>query len=137
MAKEQNLSLNSAKISGACGRLMCCLRYEYETYLAESAITPKVDAIVATPEGDGVVTESIPLKGIVKVALDRDPIAIRVYHRDDLTVKGFQKGKHKTVGRNAEKDKQRSENASEGKNEGKGEEKRSERRKNGGKNEKN
>lgn len=137
MAKEQNLSLNSSKISGACGRLMCCLRYEYETYLAESAITPKVDAIVATPEGDGVVTESIPLKGIVKVALDRDPTAIRVYHRDDLTVKGFQKGKHKTVGRNAEKDKQRSENASEGKNEGKGEEKRSERRKNGGKNEKN
>ncbi len=105
MAKEQNLSLNSAKISGACGRLMCCLRYEYDTYLAESAITPKVDSIVSTPDGEGVVTEALPLKGIVKVALDKDPSAIRVYHRDDLTVKGFSKGKHKTVGRNADKHK--------------------------------
>ena len=105
MAKEQNLSLNSAKISGACGRLMCCLRYEYDTYVAESSITPKVDAIVSTPDGDGVVTESLPLKGIVKVALDKDPTVIRVYHRDDLTIKGHQKGKHKTVGKNAEKQK--------------------------------
>ena len=100
MAKEQSLSLNSAKISGACGRLMCCLRYEYDTYLAEGAITPKVDAIVQTPDGDGVVTETMPLKGIVKVALDKDPGVLRVYHRDDLTVKGHAKGKHKTVGKN-------------------------------------
>ena len=105
MAKEQNLSLKSTKISGACGRLMCCLRYEYDTYVAESSITPKVDAIVETPDGDGVVTESLPLKGVVKVALDKDPTVIRVYHRDDLTVKGHQKGKHKTVGKNAEKQK--------------------------------
>lgn len=137
MAKEQNLSLNSSKISGACGRLMCCLRYEYDTYLAESAITPKIDSIVATPDGDGVVTESLPLKGIVKVALDRDPTAIRVYHRDDLTVKGHQKGKHKTVGRNAEKEKVKQDNKTEPKNESKPEEKRSERRKNNGKNDKN
>ena len=99
--KMANLSLNSAKISGACGRLMCCLRYEYDTYLAESAITPKVDAIVSTPDGEGVVVESLPLKGIVKVALDKDPATFRVYHRDDLTVKGHAKGKHKTVGKNA------------------------------------
>jgi cell fate regulator YaaT (PSP1 superfamily) len=105
MAKEQSLSLNSTKISGACGRLMCCLRYEYDTYVAESSITPKVDAIVETPDGEGVVTESLPLKGIVKVALDKDPTVIRVYHRDDLTVKGHQKGKHKTVGKNADKQK--------------------------------
>ena len=105
MAKEQNLSLNSTKISGACGRLMCCLRYEYDTYVVESSVTPKVDAIVETPDGDGVVTESMPLKGIVKVALDKDPTVIRVYHRDDLTVKGHQKGKHKTVGKNADKQK--------------------------------
>ncbi len=105
MAKEQNLSLNSTKISGACSRLMCCLRYEYDTYVAESTITPKIDAIVETPDGDGVVTESMPLKGVVKVALDKDPTVIRVYHRDDLTVKGHQKGKHKTVGKNAEKQK--------------------------------
>ncbi len=71
MAKEQNLSLNSAKISGACGRLMCCLRYEYDTYLAEKALTPKVDTRVMTPEGAGVVTAANPLAGIVKVKLDK------------------------------------------------------------------
>lgn len=118
MAKEQNLSLNSAKISGACGRLMCCLRYEYDTYLAESAITPKVDAIVATPDGEGVVVESLPLKGMVKVALDRDPATFRVYHRDDLTVKGHAKGKHKTVGRNAI-DRENKKNSDDGKEQGK------------------
>ncbi len=110
MAKEQNLSLNSAKISGACGRLMCCLRYEYDTYLAESAITPKVDAIVETPDGEGVVVESMPLKGMVKVALDKDPDTFRLYRRDDLTVKGHAKGKHKTVGKNSRDDAQKQKN---------------------------
>lgn len=70
MAKEQNLSLNSAKISGSCGRLMCCLRYEYDTYLAEKALTPKVDTRVMTPNGAGVVVAANPLAGIVKVHLD-------------------------------------------------------------------
>lgn len=73
MAKEQNLSLNSAKISGACGRLMCCLRYEYDTYLKEKALTPKVDSRVMTPNGAGVVTDANPLAGIVKVKLDNLP----------------------------------------------------------------
>ena len=73
MAKEQNLSLNSAKISGACGRLMCCLRYEYDTYLKEKALTPKVDSRVMTPSGAGVVTDANPLAGIVKVKLDNLP----------------------------------------------------------------
>ena len=111
MAKEQNLSLNSAKISGACGRLMCCLRYEYDTYLAESAITPKIDAIVETPDGEGVVVESMPLKGMVKVALDKDPSTFRLYRRDDLNVVGHAKGKHKTVGKNARDDAQKQKNA--------------------------
>ncbi len=70
MAKEQNLSLNTAKITGSCGRLMCCLRYEYDTYLAEKALTPKVDSRVMTPSGAGVVTSANPLAGIVKVRLD-------------------------------------------------------------------
>ena len=48
MAKEQNLSLNSGKISGCCGRLMCCLQYEYSTYASESAKTPPVDSLVKT-----------------------------------------------------------------------------------------
>jgi cell fate regulator YaaT (PSP1 superfamily) len=97
MAKEQNLSLNSAKISGACGRLMCCLRYEYETYLEESALTPKVDAIVDTPDGEGVVIESSPLKGTVKVVLNKEPNGSRLYRREDLTVTGSVKGKRKST----------------------------------------
>ena len=70
MAKEQNLSLNSAKISGACGRLMCCLRYEYDTYLKEKELTPKVGLRVMTADGAGTVTDSKPMTGIVKVKLD-------------------------------------------------------------------
>ncbi|MBR2474325.1 MAG: stage 0 sporulation family protein [Clostridia bacterium] len=86
MAKEQNLSLNSAKISGSCGRLMCCLRYEYDTYLAEKALTPKVDSRVVTPNGAGVVVAANPLAGIVKVRLDskgEDSEAI-VFVREDV-----------------------------------------------------
>ena len=86
MAKEQNLSLNAAKISGACGRLMCCLRYEYDTYLEEGKLTPKVDELVNTPDGIGVVVETKPLVGLVKVkSLDDTVIAPKVYHRDDLS----------------------------------------------------
>lgn len=72
MAKEQNLSLNSAKISGACGRLMCCLRYEYDTYQEELRRMPKVDTTVVTPDGVGVVTELKPLQNIVKVLLSNE-----------------------------------------------------------------
>ena len=86
MAKEQNLALNSAKISGACGRLMCCLRYEYDAYIEEGRLTPKVDSLVNTPDGIGVVTEAKPLVGLVKVkSLDDNSGAPRVYHRDQLT----------------------------------------------------
>jgi len=73
MAKEQNLSLNSSKISGTCGRLMCCLRYEHEIYSEENRKTPKVDSIVETPDGLGTVVETIPLQGIVKVKLHNMP----------------------------------------------------------------
>ena len=72
MAKEQNLSLNSAKISGACGRLMCCLRYEYDTYQEELRRMPTVDSTVVTPDGVGVVTELKPLQNIVKVMLSNE-----------------------------------------------------------------
>lgn len=73
MAKEQNLSLNSSKISGACGKLMCCLRYEHETYDEAIKKTPKVDSKVNTPDGEGVVIETNPLAGLVRVRLSRDP----------------------------------------------------------------
>lgn len=87
MAKEQNLSLNSSKISGACGRLMCCLRYEYDTYSEEIKKTPKVDSVVSTPEGDGIVKETVPLAGMVKVELrNNNDILLKVFSRDDITV---------------------------------------------------
>ena len=85
MAKEQGLSINTSKISGCCGRLMCCLRYEHETYAAEAALTPQKDARVETPDGTGTVTESTPLAGTVKVRLDKAPEeAPATYHRDTL-----------------------------------------------------
>jgi cell fate regulator YaaT (PSP1 superfamily) len=55
MAKEQNLSLNPAKISGACGRLMCCLQFEHETYRELKKDMPKVGKKVELPEGKGKV----------------------------------------------------------------------------------
>ena len=69
MAKEQNLSLNSAKISGTCGRLMCCLNYEYPVYVEAARRTPSVGSTVGTPDGVGTVVETNPLAGIVKVSL--------------------------------------------------------------------
>lgn len=78
MAKDQNLFINSSKISGTCGRFMCCIRYEDEVYQKEYEKTPKVDAIVETPEGKGVVVESNALKGQVKVILDNKPDAVAV-----------------------------------------------------------
>lgn len=71
MAKEQSLSLNPTKISGTCGRLMCCLKYEQDCYEELLKITPKVDAYVETAEGKGVVVDSNILTGVIKVRLDK------------------------------------------------------------------
>lgn len=85
MAKEQSLSLNTGKISGCCGRLMCCLAYEYATYSEESAKTPPVDSVVKTPDGIGTVTEISLLAGNVKVRLRDNPDVLpKVYKRDDV-----------------------------------------------------
>ena len=87
MAKEQNLSLNSAKISGICGRLMCCLRYEHESYEYEIKRTPPIDSTVKTPDGIGTVTEMSPLQGTIKVRLaDKPDTQPKTYHRKDVTV---------------------------------------------------
>ncbi len=67
MAKEQSLSLNPTKISGLCGRLMCCLKYEHEVYEELLAKMPQVGAIVVTPEGKGTVVETFTLLEKVKV----------------------------------------------------------------------
>ena len=73
MAKEQGLSLNPVKISGTCGRLMCCLKYEQPAYDHLLKITPKVGAIVNTTEGKGTVVDVNLLTGILKVRLDNNP----------------------------------------------------------------
>ena len=87
MAKEQNLSLNSAKISGICGRLMCCLRYEHDTYEYEIKRTPPVDTLVRTVDGVGTVTEISPLQGTIKVRLAASPeIPPKSYKRDEVTI---------------------------------------------------
>ena len=90
MAKEQSLSLNSSKISGACGRLMCCLRFEHESYAQEIKRTPPVDATVKTPDGVGVVVEIAPLTGNIKVKIDE---SIKTYHRNNVKVLSMPKQK--------------------------------------------
>lgn len=85
MAKEQGLSLNPTKISGTCGRLMCCLKYEQNAYEHLLHVTPKVGAIVDTPQGKGTVVEVNLLKGILKIRLDRYPEAApAVYNRKEV-----------------------------------------------------
>lgn len=69
MAKEQNLSLNPTKISGICGRLMCCLNYEQSTYEDIRKRLPKVGSIVETIDGTGEVIENLTVKESVKVKL--------------------------------------------------------------------
>ena len=69
MAKEQNIALNPAKISGNCGRLMCCLKYEQEAYEEKLKKLPKVGAIVKTADGEGTVDSIEILKGIVRVKI--------------------------------------------------------------------
>ena len=87
MAKEQNLSLNASKISGCCGRLMCCLRYEHETYQEELRRSPAPGSFVVTPDGPGVVTEVLPILGEVKVSLrNQTDSAPRRYKRDAVSL---------------------------------------------------
>ena len=104
MAKDQSLSLNSAKISGVCGRLMCCLRYENEVYVEEIRKTPSNDTLVRTEDGVGVVIGSNPLAGTVRVLLKDSPdTAPNQYHRDSVTVLGKEKRGASDDKNNAEK----------------------------------
>lgn len=87
MAKEQNLSLNPTKISGTCGRLMCCLKYEQSTYEEMLRFVPRVDAVVDTPDGRGTVIENNVLAGIVKVKIDtEDGSLVSVYDAKNVVV---------------------------------------------------
>ena len=87
MAKEQNFSLNSAKVSGACGRLMCCLRYEHETYDEALKKLPPMNATVKTKDGVGTVCELKPLAGEVRVRLaDNDKDAPKTYSAAEIKI---------------------------------------------------
>ena len=72
MAKEQSLSLNPTKISGSCGRLMCCLKYEQEAYEHLNRGLPNVGALVQTPQGNGTVVSVSVLKELVRVKLEKN-----------------------------------------------------------------
>ena len=72
MAKEQDLSLNPSKLAGMCGRLKCCLRYEYETYLELKRALPPVGRKVTCVKGDGVVVKQLPIREAVVVRRDDD-----------------------------------------------------------------
>lgn len=74
MAKEQGLSLNPTKISGTCGRLMCCLKYEQEAYEDLLARVPGVGALVQTQQGKGVVKEVNLLRELLKVEIEHDNV---------------------------------------------------------------
>lgn len=88
MAKEQNLSLNPTKISGICGRLMCCLKYEQDTYECIRKRLPKIGSIVNTPDGQGEVIENSVVNESVKVKIktqddDDEP---RIYRIEQVTI---------------------------------------------------
>ena len=87
MAKEQNLSLTPSKISGACGRLMCCLKYEQEVYEEKLSRLPKVGAIVKTEEGEGTVESVETLKELLKVKIvQKDETKIKKFNIRDVQI---------------------------------------------------
>ena len=86
MAKEQNFSLNSAKVSGACGRLLCCLRYEHETYEEAIKNTPPVGSFVKTPDGNGTIIETKPLAAEVKVKFEGDKETVKLFKIKEIKV---------------------------------------------------
>ena len=86
MAKTQNLSLNPTKISGTCGRLMCCLKYEQNAYEDAAKRMPKVESFVQTPDGPGNVKSVDLLRETMKVSLDSAPEAPKCYHNCEVCV---------------------------------------------------
>ena len=86
MAKTQNLSLNPTKISGTCGRLMCCLKYEQDAYEDLLRTAPKADSFVDTPEGRGTIIEVDLLRQRVKVRLEKEPDTIVTCSNAEIAV---------------------------------------------------
>ena len=86
MAKTQNLSLNPTKISGTCGRLMCCLKYEQDAYEDLIRNAPKAESFVDTPEGRGTIVDVDLLRSRVKVRLEDQPETISTFLNTDIAV---------------------------------------------------
>ena len=92
MAKVQNLSLNPTKISGTCGRLMCCLKYEQEAYEDLLRTSPKNESFVDTPDGRGTITEVNLLRQRVKVRMEDHPEEIHSFGNEEIAVLRSGKG---------------------------------------------
>ena len=97
MAKTQHLSLNPTKISGTCGRLMCCLKYEQDAYEDAAKRMPKVESFVQTPDGPGNVKSIDLLRETVKVSLDSAPEPLKSYHNCEVCVLRNGKGSREGI----------------------------------------
>ena len=86
MAKTQNLSLNPTKISGTCGRLMCCLKYEQDTYESLIRSSPKPDSFVDTPDGRGTVVDVDILRQRVKVQMEQNPETVTSFANEEIAI---------------------------------------------------
>ncbi len=111
MAKDQNLSLNPTKISGICGRLMCCLKYEHEVYLELKKGMPKDGEMIKTPDGKAIVMNTQTIRELVKVRLivgeeDGKPVL-----DEDISV--YKKSEIKRIRRNPPQKKQQKEQGKE------------------------
>jgi cell fate regulator YaaT (PSP1 superfamily) len=87
MAKEQGLALNPSKLAGMCGRLKCCLRYEYDTYRELGRALPAVGSHVESVKGNGVVTRQNLLKQTVVVRRDDDSVEFEAQLEDLVSKK--------------------------------------------------
>ena len=97
MAKTQSLSLNPTKISGTCGRLMCCLKYEQNVYEDAAKRMPKAESFVQTPDGPGNVKSVDLLRETVKVSLDSAPEPLKCYHNCEVCVLRNGKGSREGI----------------------------------------
>ena len=97
MAKTQNLSLNPTKISGTCGRLMCCLKYEQEAYEDAVKRMPKQESFVLTPDGPGNVSTVNLVRETVNVRLDTAPESQKCYHNCEICILRNGKGSREGI----------------------------------------
>jgi cell fate regulator YaaT (PSP1 superfamily) len=96
MAKEQGLSLNPTKISGVCGRLMCCLKHEQEVYEEKLSRLPSVGSLVKTPEGKGTVEDVEVLREIIKVKIEKEGTFIKKsFKYEEIEILKYGKRKEK------------------------------------------